>query len=115
MSLSTLGSQSSRSTSSCRRTSDLSFSRGSISARGRPAGQELRVVRIALLVHGGAWRALLVSEGERERTHGHLELCVVGLDGRDLLHQKAGPQQEPQRSALAIAREQALQLERDRR
>src|SRR3954471_23992993 len=107
MSESTAGSQSSCSSSAWRRASPSSFWRGSISAGNHGA----EIGEGALTRGRGVGRAFALG-GYRERRERDLELRVVGLDGRDLLHQKARPQKDAQRSALGMASEQPLQLER---
>ena len=93
-------------------------------ACGRPSGARAgaRTPRAASKLANVAvgpprcWAALGFSRQSvtRERAERDLELLVVGLDGRDLLHQKARPEQRAERAGGAVAREDALDLERDR-
>ncbi len=58
-------------------------------------------------------RASVTRDGDGERGERDLELSVVGLDGRDLLNQKARPQEDAQRSARRVPGQEALELEGD--
>ena len=56
----------------------------------------------------------LALERHRERRERDLELSVVRLDGRDLLHEKPGQSRTRSGPVRRVAREHALELERDR-
>ena len=94
--------------------------RGPIRPRGRNRGRRDERGEVGEAIDRSARRGLPPSPRSRhkrdaQRRERDLELVVVRLDGRDLLHEKARPEQRAERARRAVAREDALDLERDRR
>src|SRR5438270_12321217 len=86
---------------------------GSRSERHRGAH---RLVRRERHVAGAFARfAALAKERRPERRERDLELRIVRLDGRDLLDEKTRQEKNAQRARRAMTREEALDLEGDRR
>src|SRR4029079_3052800 len=68
-------------------------------------------------VSGGGLGLVTLEPEERGAKRGErdFELIVVRLDRGDLLHEETGPQKNAERALGAVPREDALDLERDRR
>ena len=89
---------------------------GAVSGREARRREQRLVARERHVVLGRAWRPRWPSTEQRhaQARQRDLELRVVGLGRRDLLHEKPRHEEHAERTGRAVPREEPLEFERDR-